>query len=219
MITGLLDKLVGMIPATTAVVWFHVLGVISAVALAVGVVTAFASVTLSWIIFRHQEDEQARITQTIALESRRLLEIKNATDAMWARMQPRILAVDAFLEVLKRHPIGTAIIQYQPEDQEAYAFAFSLWPALGHAGWIVAQPEPFRRRVEAPYDRMPAGFAAGAQLNRGVTLVANAIGPESKNEAYRTLNDAFLASKIDLGASRDESLADNVVKILVGQKL
>ena len=168
-------------------VWFHILGVVSTVALGIGFVTAFASVTLSWIIFRHQAQEQAEITSAIAHERQRLQEVRSATESIWARMQPRFLAVGPFLEALKRHPTGTAMILYQPQDQEAYNFAFSLWPPLGHAGWIVSQPEPFRARAEPPFDRMPAGFAAGAQLNRGVTLVANVIGQESKNKAYLAL--------------------------------
>jgi hypothetical protein len=168
--------------------------------------------------FAKHEAELKKVAGQIEDEKRSLATLQASTREMWARMQPRMLPVGTFLAALRGQPTGTAVILYQPDDQEAYNFAFSLWPVLGHARWTVQMPEPFRPREDPPFDRMPWGLAAGAQLNRGVTLVANSIGHDSRNRVYRALHEAFRACNFDIGGTLDASLGDNIVKILVGQK-
>ncbi len=67
----------------------------------------------------------------------RLLELRN-------RVSWRILP-DTFVETLKNCPKGkgTAEIVFQLDDDEAYAFASSIWHALLSSGWTVSeQPKP-----------------------------------------------------------------------------
>lgn len=120
---------------------------------------------------------------------------------------------DAFVTALKDRPKGAVVIEYQPNDPETYSLASKLWMALGATQWQASEPKP------AP----PALYGLPPILNSGVTVEANDINGihptfTGKDTPVCALHDAVFASLGGARAGRDESLPDNVLRLLVGPK-
>jgi hypothetical protein len=126
------------------------------------------------------------------------------------RLRPRAMSFDeeACLNLLTGKPIGTAIVEYQPENPEAYLLAARIRIVLEKAGWKATPIAPAQPRSP----NVPS-------TNIGVTIQGNKI-PDillaGVGTPYPILYEALLQTLGNLGGTTDPDLPDNVFRILVG---
>lgn len=157
--------------------------------------------------------ETAGLQKEVAEARAKQAEAELALEQVRKKQEPRRLKWDAFVHALKGRPTGTAMIVYQPNDPEAYHLAVDIWMALGSAQWQTTEPQP------AP----PSPRSSPPILNPGVSVVANDINGAfppytGEDNAARALAEAVFDSLGGTHGGRDESLPDNVFRVVVGPK-
>jgi hypothetical protein len=172
-----------------------------------------------------ETDLEKQKEKTAAAE-KRLLELAE-------RQSPRFVRKDAISSLLRGKATGTVTILYQPNDPEAYWFAFSLMGEISQGGWKVPSlPEPIpvdmtprtpgfsdeqMRQVAAFEQRFPAAMRVG--VGSGLTILARSIQDDQPAEgAYRVLTDALTSVKVLNGRRLDISLPQDSFILVVGPK-
>lgn len=189
------------------------LKVISGVLAAFTFLAGAAALFTGTILGNRQDERVATLEKATAEANQKRAEADLRLEELRKRQEPRRLNWDAFVATLKGKPRGTVVIEYQPNDREAHFLASELHMALSASQWSVSQPQPAR---PSPYGLPPI-------LNDGVTVVANNIDeleppPKGEDTPLRSLHAAVFASLGMARASRDDSLPDNVFRLLVGPK-
>lgn len=200
---------------------FHIVGLISALALGVGFVTGLVSVGLSWRINEQQRHELEKLRADVATQQERAAKAELALEEVRKKQEPRHINRDAFDAFLKGKRKATAVIQYHKNDPEAYNFAMNLWFALhDEAGWdIQFLPSPIEDSVDPYFSQLPSVLAAGG-IN-GVTILTKEIKPfPTTREAspYAALVKVLRASGVEASAAIDVRLPDDSFRIIVGAK-
>lgn len=149
------------------------------------------------------------------------------------RQAPRFVPSHALSAMLKGKASGTVRIMYQPNDPEAYWYAFSLMGELHDGGWIVPSlPEPI------PSDLMPRtpGFtdrdmqiisdfqkrfpdAMRVGVGAGLTILAHSLQEDQPaDRPYKVLTGALKSLKLLNGYRMDINLPPDHFVLVVGPK-
>ena len=117
--------------------WFHLVGLISAVALGIGFVAALVSVGLSWRINQQQELELANVRKEAAqanekAENERLTRIK-----LEESLAPRAITITNKTNDELKLFAGTKVFMLSVDDQEARSLVGQLRVLFDMAGWNI----------------------------------------------------------------------------------
>ncbi len=150
------------------------------------------------------------------------LELRRYIDHVDRKAGPRRLDREQFLETLRGKPTGIALIQYKPEDAEAFQFATQICAMLKTAGWDAREPTTFPAGRGPRQTAVPSEFTYGGAFGSGVTIRCKNPRPEVREKsATGALVDAMLFAREgggDLEVVGDPLLPENVFQIVIGQK-
>jgi hypothetical protein len=143
--------------------WFHLVGLISAVALGIGFVAALVSVGLSWRINQGQEREVEQIRGAVAEQQERAAIAERKLLELQERVKDRHLAPEKRAQLLKKLselPKGMVMFFCPQGSVEPCNFAGELSSLFGTAGagWHVAGMMP------REYEGNPTGIFITANM-------------------------------------------------------
>jgi hypothetical protein len=169
----------------------------------------------------------------LAIQQERAAKAEQMLLEVAKKQQGRLIENHALQKALDGKATGTVTIWYQPNDPEAYWFAFSLMVEISSGGWKVPSlPEPIpantiprtpgfsdeeMQHIAVFEQRFPDAMRAG--VGSGLTILARSIQDDQPAEgAYRVLTDALSSLKLMNGRRLDISLPPDNFILVVGPK-
>jgi hypothetical protein len=161
--------------------------------------------------------EAAELNKEVAEARTKQAEAELRVEEVRKAQLPRALSFDfeKFAEALKGKPTGTAILLYKEDDSEALVFASHLARALESVGWNTNRmPTP----ISSVRDVVKGHSLTNARSS-GVSILAKTLSaPGDATTTHGALVHAFLAEGSGVNSLSDETLPDNVFRIVVGPK-
>ncbi len=182
----------------------------------------------------HQFDVDLTDAKTkLAAQQERAAKAEKSLLELATKQAPRFVPNNALSSLLRGKATGTVTVLYQPNDPEAYWFAFSLMGELTGGGWKVPTlPEPIpanmiprapgfsdedMQHISAFEQRFPAAMRVG--VGSGLTILARSIQDgQPADGAYKVLTDALSSFKLLNGRRLDINLPADTFILVVGPK-
>jgi hypothetical protein len=166
--------------------------------------------------------KEAYLRKDLASTNERAAKAELEVQRLRAAAAPRWVEEKPFLEALKDRPKPSAVLIVFAEDGESRRLAFQIMGLLFQAGWHVYIPTPIVRARNSP-NYLSSAESLGGQPS-GLTIVAKDKQgwhppPYDHDTTYDALWNAFTKAHYPtLYGGRDDSLADNVLRIVIGSK-